>query len=89
MPMIAISAAVLLGFQGKALEKVTALNAADYADVNGLMTGLRTLFCGVAMREVSYNLFNTTEQEDHKDVNTWWTRIQSLWLQAFEEADTL
>ena len=87
MPMAAISAAVLSAFRGKALEKVTTLSAADYADVNGLMTGLRTLFCGAAMREVSYNLFNTTEQEDHEDVNTWWTRIQSLWLQAFEEAD--
>ena len=40
MPMAAISAAVLSAFRGKALEKVTALSAADYADVNGLMTGL-------------------------------------------------
>ena len=39
------------------------------------------------MREKSYNLFNAGLQEVDEDINTWWARLQALWLQAFQEAD--
>ena len=87
MPMAGIAAAILASFRGKALEKATTLTAGDYADVDGLMNALRTLFCGAAMREVSYNLFNAEVQGADEDINTWWSRLELLWLQAFEAAD--
>jgi hypothetical protein len=87
MPFPAIAAAILASFRGSALEKATTLNADDYANTDALFDALRTLFCGAAMREKSYNLFNSGSQEPDEDINTWWSRLQALWLQAFQEAD--
>ena len=87
MPFPAIAAAILASFRGSALEKATTLNADDYENTDALFNALRTLFCGAAMREKSYNLFNSDNQEPDEDINTWWSRLQALWLQAFQEAD--
>ena len=87
MPFPAIAAAILASFRGSALEKATTLNADDYENTDALFDALRTLFCGAAMREKSYNLFNSGSQEPDEDINTWWSRLQALWLQAFQEAD--
>ena len=88
MPFPAIAAAILASFRGSTLEKATMLNADDYENTDPLFDALRTLFCGAAMREKSYNLFNSGIQEPDEDINTWWARLQVLWLQAFQEADT-
>ena len=87
MPFASIAAAILASFRGSALEKATTLNAGDYADTDALFDSLRTLFCGAAMREKSYNLFNAAVQELDEDINTFWSRLQALWLQAYAEAD--
>ena len=82
-----IASAILASFRGKALEKATTINLADYLTLNEFMDGLRTLFCGAAQREVAYNLFFDGNQGETEDINTFSSRLQGLWLQAFDEAN--
>ena len=82
-----IASAILASFRGKALEKATTVNIADYLTLNQFMQGLRTLFCGAAQREVAYNLFFEGNQSEGEDINTFSSRLHGLWLQAFDQAN--
>lgn len=82
-----IAGAIIGSFSDEAAELATNVSANDYANIDALMTALQELFCGAAVREKSYNLFHEAKQDAKEDLNAYWTRVQFLWLRAFEQAD--
>ena len=87
LPVQRVAHAILASFRDEAARQASAINGNNYANIDDLLDALQTLFCGAAIRQKSYNLFSEAKQESNEDLNTYWTRLQSLWLRAFEEAD--
>ena len=78
-----VMSAIIASFRGEPLKKAGTLKIADFKTLDEFMEGLRSLFCGAAVREVAYNLFNAARQGNDDDINTWWSHVHGLWLQGF------
>ena len=85
MPFQRIAAAILSSFRGTTALQAIDLAGDQFANMNGLMNTLRTLFCGAATQERSYNLFIEASQRADEDLTTWWSRLQNLWNRGFNE----